>query len=95
DSVGLVRSLYANLSYENLNLSVPAETNSSDNSYWLVYTASTLVEQTTPASLQIFDRNGTVSEPTFTGGDRGQGRAGGVEAHLFPSELWLENRENV
>jgi hypothetical protein len=36
DSVGLVRSLYANLSYENLNLSVPAETNRSDNSYWLV-----------------------------------------------------------
>eukprot|EP00435_Cladocopium_sp_Y103_P001321 s3583_g1.t1 len=34
-----------------------------------VYTASSLVEQTTPAALQIFDRNGTVSEPTFTGGD--------------------------
>ena len=29
------------------------------------------MEQSTPATLLIFDRNGTVSEPTFTGNDGG------------------------
>ena len=41
------------------------------------------MEQSTPAALLIFDRNGTVSEPTFTGNDGGGVVKGG--------EVWLEN----
>ncbi|CAE7775597.1 unnamed protein product [Symbiodinium pilosum] len=50
---------------------VPAETNRTDNTYWLVYTRSSLIEQTTPADLLIFDSNGTVDNPFFTGKARG------------------------
>ncbi|CAE6911998.1 unnamed protein product [Symbiodinium natans] len=69
DAVGNVRSLFANFSYGATNLSVPAETNRSDYTYWLVYTLSSLIEQTTPAELLIFDSNGTVDAPFFVGQD--------------------------
>ena len=36
-----------------------------------VYTRSSLIEQTTPADLLIFDSNGTVDNPFFTGKARG------------------------
>ncbi|CAJ1450014.1 unnamed protein product, partial [Effrenium voratum] len=67
DGLGTTRLFYENVTWTETNLSVPAETNRTDFTYWLVYTASSLVEQTTPAALLIFDRNGTVDAPTFTG----------------------------
>ncbi|CAE7214162.1 unnamed protein product [Symbiodinium sp. CCMP2592] len=69
DEVGNDRSLYANFSFGATNLSVPAETNRSGYIYWLVYTTSSLIEQTTPAELLIFDVNGTVDAPFFVGQD--------------------------
>ena len=45
------------------------------------------MEQSTPATLLIFDRNGTVSEPTFTGNDGG----GWWWSVVKGGEVWLEN----
>ncbi|CAE7679645.1 unnamed protein product, partial [Symbiodinium sp. KB8] len=55
DEVGNDRALYANLSFGTTNLSV--------------YTTSSLIEQTTPAELLLFDVNGTVDAPFFVGQD--------------------------
>jgi len=68
------------------NLSVPADTDLSNYSYFAIFARSSLVEQTTPATHLIFDMVASVSGIRFTDRDLDLEQLGG-EVHWTPPAL--------
>eukprot|EP00929_Paragymnodinium_shiwhaense_P012941 TRINITY_DN120814_c0_g1_i1.p1 TRINITY_DN120814_c0_g1~~TRINITY_DN120814_c0_g1_i1.p1 ORF type:complete len:2619 (+),score=458.28 TRINITY_DN120814_c0_g1_i1:635-7858(+) len=68
------------------NRTVPTETPLVDYNHWVVYTRSSLVEQTTPVSLEIVDNIATVSNITFPDFDQDETDLGGLLSWTPPAD---------
>jgi hypothetical protein len=66
-------------------IEIPADTTKASYTHFLVYTVSTLMEQTTPRSVAISDTDGRIANVTFTDVDLDNDQLGGLvqwnEAH--------------
>ena len=67
---------------------LPADTVLENTSHWLVYSASSLVEQTTPSALQISEQNATVGSMSFVGTDLNMDTVNGSLVWAAPAELF-------
>ncbi|CAK9114767.1 unnamed protein product [Durusdinium trenchii] len=91
DSPGLLGpcrgQLYAEVPVGTSNLTVPAETHRGTYTHFFVYARSSFVEQSSPAILEIFDLNASVSNLQFDGKDLDLYELGGVLSWDPPEEL--------
>jgi len=78
DSIGLNRTYFGNTSVGVENITVPTDTALLNSTHFVVYTLSSLVEQTTPIPHLIFDAFSSVTDVGYVGKDLDQDHLGGV-----------------
>eukprot|EP00928_Gymnodinium_smaydae_P018052 TRINITY_DN16876_c0_g4_i1.p1 TRINITY_DN16876_c0_g4~~TRINITY_DN16876_c0_g4_i1.p1 ORF type:complete len:6319 (+),score=1016.24 TRINITY_DN16876_c0_g4_i1:2009-18958(+) len=81
------RTYYENTSVAVTRITIPVETPLLDYTHFLVYTESSLVEQTTPQTHLIFDAKASVSYITYTDRDLDLGDLGGTIAWTSPESI--------
>eukprot|EP00434_Breviolum_minutum_P004419 symbB.v1.2.003894.t1/scaffold217.1/size263214/4 len=79
------RSLYTVVPVDTLEIQVPQNLTLSPFTHWAVYTKSSLVEQSTPSSLWIYDYVANVSNITFQGLDLDLKHLGGYLQWVEPA----------
>ncbi|CAE6912196.1 unnamed protein product [Symbiodinium natans] len=84
--VAWCRKTYRTVGTSDLQITVPVETPRNDFTHFVIYTASTLVEQSTPTALGIFDANATVSGVDFVDDDLDPLEFGGNVTWQEPSD---------
>ncbi|CAE7230479.1 unnamed protein product, partial [Symbiodinium sp. CCMP2456] len=89
-ALGWFREFFAKTWLGDDNVSVPPETSIGNYTHFLVYTASSLAEQTTPAALELADESASVSNVTFVDLDLDATDVGGTIVWDPP-----ESRERV
>lgn len=78
DAGGVNRSYYHNVMVGIDNFTIPVDTKIYDFTHMLIYTQSSLTEQTTPAVLSLFDAVASVSSLFFIDKDLDQYELGGT-----------------
>eukprot|EP00930_Biecheleria_cincta_P034347 TRINITY_DN23750_c0_g1_i1.p1 TRINITY_DN23750_c0_g1~~TRINITY_DN23750_c0_g1_i1.p1 ORF type:complete len:4185 (-),score=632.85 TRINITY_DN23750_c0_g1_i1:7-12414(-) len=90
------RSYFGNVSNGTYNLTVPSgDTALKEFTHFLVYSSSTLAEQTTPVSFLIYDMIASVSNITYQGKDLDLRDLGGQIAWLEPPLMERVEQYNV
>ncbi|CAE7192730.1 unnamed protein product, partial [Symbiodinium sp. KB8] len=89
-ALGWFREFFAKTLLGDDNITVPPETSIGNYTHFLVYTASSLAEQTTPAALELADESASVSNVTFVDLDLDATDVGGTIVWDPP-----ESRERV
>eukprot|EP00434_Breviolum_minutum_P040006 symbB.v1.2.035541.t1/scaffold4796.1/size34699/1 len=84
---GWCRQRYAINELGHQNATLPADTILVNLSHWLVYSSSSLAEQTTPAVVEIIDHNATVGTIDFVGTDLNMDVVNGSLVWQEPADL--------
>jgi hypothetical protein len=96
DDRGLSRQFFANVSVGIDSLTIPINTPVDDVvpafSHFAIYTASTLVEQTTPLGFKFFDMVANVANITFVGTDLDLDELGGTLSWTAPFDTSQRER---